>query len=230
MPPPELAREARTDLPRRARTSWASTKTIATLVMLVFLDLPIGGWLFPGDSFSQQIGREGIFWALTVILLGYVLFIEHRPLSSIGLRRPTWKGVAVGLLVAILLLLGAALIVTVLFPLLGLQMNEKGMKALTSAPIWFLILVLARAAVFEEIYYRGFAIERLSEITRLRWFAAVASLAAFTFAHLTYWGWTHLILVAFAGGALTGLYLVRRDLTANITSHFVFDVCGLLLA
>lgn len=229
MSSPQLAKEVPSDLSRQARGPWSSPKTVATLCVLLLLDLPMGGWLFSGDSLNRQIEREAVFWALTVFLLGYILFFERRPLSSIGLRRPTLKGIATGLLVAILLLAGAALIVTVVFPWLGLGMNERAMGALSSAPGWFLLLVLARAAIFEEIYYRGFAIERIAEITRTRWLAAAISLTAFTLAHLAYWGWTHLILVAFAGGGLTGLYLLRRDLSANIVAHFVFDILGFLL-
>jgi membrane protease YdiL (CAAX protease family) len=86
-----------------------------------------------------------------------------------------------------------------------------------------------RAAVFEEIYYRGFMIERLAEITRLRWLAALISLTSFTFAHVSGWGWAHLMVAAFGGAILTGLYLLRRDLASNMVAHFLTDGVGFLL-
>jgi uncharacterized protein len=86
------------------------------------------------------------------------------------------------------------------------------------------------AAVFEEIFYRGFTIERVAELTHLRWLAAGVSLAAFTYAHLGYWGWSHLIVAGFGGLVLTGLYLWRRDLVSNMVAHFLTDAIGFLLA
>ena len=89
---------------------------------------------------------------------------------------------------------------------------------------------MARAVVYEEIFYRGFAIERLTELTRLRWLAELISFTAFTFAHLSYWGWAHLMVAAFGGAVLTALYLLRRDLSANILAHFLTDGVGFLFS
>src|SRR5258708_21569623 len=64
----------------------------ALLVMIIF-QLPIGGFLIRGNTFNAQIGREGVFWALTVLLIAYILMVERHSLSSIGLSWPTWKSV-----------------------------------------------------------------------------------------------------------------------------------------
>jgi uncharacterized protein len=103
------------------------------------------------------------------------------------------------------------------------------MAALKSTPLWFQLALVLRASVFEEILYRGFAIERLAELTHLRWFAALISLSAFTLAHLSYWGCGHLLIAAFGGGVLRALYLLRRDLSANMVAHFLTDSAGFLL-
>ena len=81
---------------------------------------------------------------------------------------------------------GMALIYLVLFPVLGLSPNEPGTAVIKALPFWFRVLIIVRGAVFDEIYFRGFMIERLTEIDRSRWGAAAISLAAFTFAHLGY--------------------------------------------
>jgi membrane protease YdiL (CAAX protease family) len=131
---------------------------------------------------------------------------------------------------ALVLITGLAVIYLVVFPALGLPVKETQLAAMKSTPLWFQVLLIARAAVFEEIYYRGFAIERLTEITGRRWLAALISLVAFTSAHLSYWGWAHLIVAAFGGVVLTGLYLIRRDLSASMIAHVVTDGVGFLLA
>lgn len=205
--------------------------SVATILLLIVFQLPIVGWLVPGKSFAAMAGGEVIFWTMTLIILGYVVFVERRPLGSIGLKRLSWKSVAFGLIATVIAMGGAVLMYLVIFPALGVQLNqaEASMSSLQATPLWFQILLALRAAVFEEVFYRGFAIERLTEIIGSRWLAALLSLAGFTAAHLNYWGWVPLIVVAFQGAVLTGLYLLRRDLGSNMIAHFACDVVSFLL-
>lgn len=200
-----------------------------TILILIIIQLPLTGYLAPGEGLAAEVRREGVFWALTFFLLAYVRFAERRPLSSIGLKQPTWKSFGFGLAGALVLVAGFAFIYMIIFPALGLPMNESQMAAVKSMPLWFRFLLILRAAVFEEIYYRGFAIERLAEITGLRWLASLISILAFTLAHLGYWGRAHLIVAAFGGVVLTVLYLFRRDLNTNMIAHLLTDGIGFLL-
>jgi len=200
-----------------------------SLLPMIVLSLPIAGFLVHGDSLSAQVGREGIFWVLTLLLLAYVRFIERRPMSSIGLRRPDWKTVLLGVVGALAMVAGMAAIYMVIFPALGLSTDEATIAAVRSTPLWFRVVLILRAAVFEEILYRGFMIERLTELMRLRWLAALISVTAFTLAHLGGWAWPHLMIAGFGGIVLTALYLYRRDLVSNMTAHFLTDAVGFLL-
>jgi membrane protease YdiL (CAAX protease family) len=200
----------------------------ALLVMIVF-QLPIGGFLISGNTFDAQIAREGVYWALTVLLIAYILMVEQRSLSSIGLSWPTWKTLVVGIVGAVVMVAGMAAIYMVTFPALALPMTEATASAIKSTPTWFRLILVLRAAVFEEIFYRGFVIERLAELTRLRWLAALISLTAFTQAHLSAWGWAHLMIAGFGGLVLTALYLLRRDLASNMVAHFLTDAVGFLV-
>ena len=124
---------------------------------------------------------------------------------------------------------GMAFIYLVIFPALGLSPVEPGTVAIKALPFWLRVLIVVRAAVFEEIFFRGFMIERLAEIFRSRSGAAAVSFSIFTFLHLGYWGWAHLLIAGFGGIILTALYLWRRDLTANMIAHFLTDAVGFLL-
>ncbi|HTU81895.1 MAG TPA: type II CAAX endopeptidase family protein [Candidatus Acidoferrales bacterium] len=203
----------------------------STIALLVVFQLPIVGWLVPGKSFGALLAGEGVFWAMTAVVLLYVAFVERRPLSSIGLRKPSWKSLAWGLPAAAVSVGGAVAFYTVIFPRFGVSFGNAaaGLSAVQSTPAWFQLLLITRAAVFEEIFYRGFAIERLSEITKSRGLAAVVSLAAFTYAHLGYWGWAALVVVAFQGAVLTGVYVLRRDLATTMIAHFASDAAAFLL-
>jgi membrane protease YdiL (CAAX protease family) len=123
---------------------------------------------------------------------------------------------------------GMALIYMVVFPAMGLA-GEEQLNEVQTLPLWFRVGLITRAAVFEELYYRGFAIERLSELTGRRWLAALISLLMFTVAHLDYWGWAHVFVAGFGGLVLTVLYLLRRDLGATMLAHWLTDGVGFLL-
>ena len=121
------------------------------------------------------------------------------------------------------------MIYNIVFPLLHLRMNVGEMQTLMATPFWYRFFLVTRAAVAEETLFRGYPIERLDELTGRRWPAAVISWAAFTIAHLGTWGWTQLIVAGFGGILLTGLYLWRGNLWANIIAHWIADGAGFLL-
>lgn len=206
-----------------------NTRWIAIVALLVLFSLPIGGWILPGDSTSITVGREILFWAILALILAFVLFYEHKSLTSIGLVRPTWLTLGTGILGGILMTAAIALIYMVIFPLFHVPSDVGAASPIGTLPMWLKIAIVVRAAIFEEIFYRGFMIERLAELTRMRWLAALVSWCAFTAAHLPVWGWAHLLVAGTGGAILTVLYLWRRDLPANMLAHFATDAIGFLL-
>jgi membrane protease YdiL (CAAX protease family) len=207
-------------------SSRAPHRLLGTLAVLSLLQLPWPRWLFPGDGLLAQALREFVFWLMAALLLAYILLRERRPLRSIGLAKPRWNSIAWGVGGAAVTVTGLAFIYLFVLPALGRPAAEQQIDEVKALPPWFFIL----AAVFEELFYRGFAIERVTELSRRRWLAALVSLALFTFAHLDYWGWTHLIVAGYGGLVLTALYLLRRDLVTNMLAHWLTDVVGFLLA
>jgi len=203
---------------------------VGAFAIMVVFSLPLSGWLIHGNSLSAEAGRELVYWALELLLVAYVVLVEKRPLSSIGLKRPTWMSLVFGFVGVLLMVGGMAFIYLVIFPALRLSANEAATASVMALPFWFRVFVILRAAVFEEMFFRGFIIERLTEITRgYRLAAAVLSCALFTLLHLGYWGWAHLMVAGFGGVVLTALYLWRRDLSANMIAHLLTDAVGFLL-
>jgi membrane protease YdiL (CAAX protease family) len=194
---------------------------VPELAVLLLRTPPQGG---PGFAL-----REAIFWAITLAVLLYVAFVEKRPLSSIGFHKPTWRTVLWGLCTAFVMILGIAIIYGVVFPRLHLAINTSAMAQIMAHPWPVRLLLVLRAAIFEETLYRGYAIERLTELTGSRIAAALLSCAAFTAVHLSYRGAAQLIVAAFAGLLLTALYLWRRDLPCNMLTHFLTDGIAFLL-
>jgi membrane protease YdiL (CAAX protease family) len=174
------------------------------------------------------VGREVFFWGLAALVLLWSVMVEGRGLASIGLRKPDWKTVVFGVVGAGVILGGAGGALYFLTPILHLVRNTEALQKMLDLPYLDRVELVVRAAVVEEILFRGYAIERLQEFTGSRVVAAVVSLAAFTFAHLAYWGWTQLIFAGAAGLVLTVLYMWRRDLVSNMIAHFLTDAAGLL--
>src|SRR5205823_2213248 len=144
-------------------------------------------------------GRELFFWGLAALVLLWSLMVEGRGLASIGLRVPDWKTAVFGVLGAGVILGGAGGALHYLTPILHLEHNAEALQKMLDLPYPARVMLVLRAAVVEEILFRGYAIERLQELTGSRVVAGAVSLAAFTFAHLAYWGWTQLIFAGAAG-------------------------------
>jgi uncharacterized protein len=192
--------------------------------------LPISSWLVHGDSIGSLLAREAIVWCSALAVLLWLRLVERLPLSSIGFRRPTWKGVLLAILAAVLLTAIMVIQFVVIIPLLHLSTSAilARKQAIMNTPYWYRILLVLRAAVTEEILFRGYLIEKVRQLSRSTALAVIVSVAAFTYAHLRGWGPVQLIAVAGAGTVLALLYVWRRDLPSNMLAHFLSDAAGFL--
>jgi membrane protease YdiL (CAAX protease family) len=202
---------------------------VGLLLTLGFPTLPISEWENEFANVRHLVGYEIIWWALVGLVLLYVRLVERRPLTSIGFRVPGIRGVLIAIPAGVVMLTGLAAIYYVLFPALHLSEGQQ-MNQLIATPFWWRFISVIRAAVGEEVLFRGYAIERLQELTGSRTVAAVLSCAVFSLAHVGPWGWSHLLIAGFGGVMLTALYLWRRNLWVNIVAHFIVDGVAVLLA
>jgi uncharacterized protein len=190
--------------------------------------LPISKWENEFAGTSHLIGYEIIWWATIAAVLLYVLLAERRPLSSIGFRAIGLWDVIWAILAGIFILAALAGIYLGLLPALHLNEDQQ-VNQLMATPFWWRLISVIRAAVGEEILFRGYAIERGQELTGSKTVAAVLSCLVFTAAHIGPWGWGHLFIAGFGGLAFTLLYLWRRKLWINIIAHAIVDGAGVLL-
>jgi membrane protease YdiL (CAAX protease family) len=164
---------------------WFST-CVGLLIAFGMPELGLGRLTAPGQSIGASVAREAVWWAIAATMIAYVLLIERRSLSSIGLRRPTRKTVLFGMLAAVLMFATVVFSYSVLFPLLGLRMNQEAVAQITRNPLWVQVSIFIRAAVVEEILYRGYPIERVEELTGCRWLALLVSVVVFILGHVAY--------------------------------------------
>ena len=206
------------------------TLLIVGLLLNLFLaEAPLGTWADRIFGKTHLIQHEVFWWWAVLVMLGYVVFVEHRRMSSIGFRRPRVLDLVLAVVVGVLMVVGIVIIYRVVFPALHLRMNTAVMGGLMATPFWYRFLLVTRAAVAEELLFRGYPIERLLELTGSRVVAGILSWAAFTYAHLAGWGWAQLIVAGYGGVLLTVLYLWRRNLWANMLAHWIADGAGFLM-
>jgi membrane protease YdiL (CAAX protease family) len=172
----------------------------------------------PEITVASAILKETLIWASAVALLVIVRRGERLPMRSIGLGTARWwKSILRGLVIAVV----SAAIVGGLAYVTGYG-HGPGSAAFEKLPLWLITLIVFRAGVVEELFYRGYAIERLQMLGVGRFWSVTIPLVIFSLGHWS--GGAANILIAFAAGAiLTGFYLWRRDLVANMVGHGLVD-------
>lgn len=202
---------------------------LGLIIAFGFASLPISRWINEFANTRHLVAYEVIWWVFIVALLLYVRFVEHRPFSSIGFRPINVKDIFMAVLTGVIIVAGLAGIYYVLLPALHLNEDQQ-VNQLISTPFWWRLISVIRAAVCEEIIFRGYGIERLQELTSSRTMAGFLSWAIFTLDHVGPWAWSHIFLAGFGGLIFTILYLWRRKLWVNIIAHFIVDGAAVLLA
>ena len=193
--------------------------------------LPLGRWIFPGNSIAALLSREALWWIYAAAVLLWLTRVERLPLRSIGLRRPTWKTLVFALAAAFAILAVMTFHYAVIVRVFHLDTATamRQMQAIRSLPFWLRVLLVLRAAVVEEILFRGYTIEKVRQLSGSAALAVMVSVVAFTAAHFTGWGLVQLIPVFGAALILALLYVWRRDLPSNMMAHFLADGAGFLL-
>ena len=172
----------------------------------------------PEITFAAAIVKETLIWASAAALLVILRRGEGLPFRSIGLGTCRWwKSIAWGFVIAVI----SAAVALGLAHLTSYG-NGSGSAAFEKLPLWLITLIVIRAGVVEELFYRGYAIERLRMIGLGRFWSVTIPLVIFSIGHWS--GGAANILIAFAAGLiLTGFYLWRRDLAANMIGHGLVD-------
>jgi len=103
--------------------------------------------------------------------------------------------------------------------------DNPTVAAFSKLPVWLLVFIVFRAGVAEELFYRGYAIERIESLGLNRFLAVVIPLTIFGVAHWT-GGWANILIALALGVILSVFYVWRRDLVANMIAHFLVDFIG----
>ncbi|MBX2929783.1 MAG: CPBP family intramembrane metalloprotease [Saprospiraceae bacterium] len=183
-------------------------------------------WIFKSQygamlNNSQVIAKELIILTLVGVLFLLIAKGEKLGLDSIGLNFTGW-GKSILLAFGIMVCTLAAILVGIFISQqLGWSFGES--KAFDALSLWTITLVVIRAGVAEEVFMRGYLLERLTTISGSKWIAGALSLIPFALFHYQGQGWAGVLISFNAGLVLTIFYFWKRDLKANIIAHFLID-------
>lgn len=175
-----------------------------------------------GAQWDWMGGPESVLvwnWAVTIVLLAFVLLVERRGLSSIGFRKPGVLDIVLAIVFWIVSVAASSFVHSMLPP-----PPSDGLEIMLKFSIPVLVLIVFTASITEEIFYRGYAIERLAELSGSLWVAAIISFVLFLLPHIAFFG-PHWMLYQGVGVVLLYvLYLWRRNLWACMLLHFLSNL------
>lgn len=205
-------------LPTPTRTSIATWVGLFLSLFSMLIIRQVARLIVPDPGPTGVFLKEILIWVSAVALLWLITKKERLPPSSIGIgTSKLWKSAAWGLAAATLSLAAGGFLAH-----LTQYGHGPASQAFEKLPLWLITMIVIRAGVVEELFYRGYAIERLQLVGLPRAAAVPIPLIIFSLGHWT--GGASNILIAFVIGAiLTGFYLWRRDLPSNMFAHFLVD-------
>jgi len=186
---------------------------------------------FPLDRFVSL----WVFWIAVLLALGIAHFAEGYPLATFGFQR-TQKTLRTRLIEWILAALATLVIGSIIIFFSTFVRNllthtpAPSLDAVRLLPAWVLIPAWVTGSFTEEVLFRSYPIERLTQLTGRRWLASLITIVAFTVLHLFGWDWIHVLTVVLpAGVMITLFYLWRRNLALNVMIHAIMNAPLLLL-
>jgi tetratricopeptide (TPR) repeat protein len=172
-------------------------------------------------------------------LIVVVRYGENRLLGSVGIRPPDTADLKIGLgfglgffLLAILIPSAVAMPASQACVALGLHLRvlSPGYELPAGrVPVLAGMLVVAVAAIAEELAMRGFVASRLRTLTGSALIGGAAALGLDLAAHLPLWGIRYAIAIAPVEALLVGLFLWKRRLLPCVVANFTLSALALIL-
>ncbi|MFC5369048.1 CPBP family intramembrane glutamic endopeptidase [Salinirubrum litoreum] len=165
-------------------------------------------------------------WVLAGAIVTLVVYWERRDVASIGLELPGRRDVAVGIGAGLLATVIGLLVTGGAVAVFDLQAPPT-LSAIAELSLPVQVGIVGTAVVTEEILWRGYPIERLTELTGNVWIGGVVSGLVFLAVHLPAWGLVGAIPQSVFTTFLVGVYVWRRNVVVTMLTHGVIN--GLVL-
>lgn len=219
--------DALVKLVKNGKERWAYAIGLVVVFVVEFI---LRDFYLPENASNFNIGSIMVMeWlTLTSLVVFWIPKLEKMGLGSIGLgrfkSRYLWWG---GL--AYILVLGASMVSGVLLESVGLK-SLRSLQPLIKGYNFITLSGLFLTGTFlEEVFYRGYLIERTTILTGHRWIAASMSWFLFTLVHLKFFGLGPTIDTSIISAALVLLYLKEKSIWPGVVLHGINDILAFLI-
>jgi membrane protease YdiL (CAAX protease family) len=200
------------------------------LTIVFGVELVLRDFLLPenANDISIRLALVGEWVALSFLVFLWIPRVEKKNMASIGLgkfeRRHLVWGVLVYLLVLVASFLSGFVLQSVGLP--SLRSLQPLIKGYGFATLFGLFLT---GTFLEEVFYRGYLIERMTILTKHRWAAAFVSWLLFMLIHLKFFGVGPTIDTSIISAALVLVYLKEKSIWPCIVVHGINDLLAFLI-
>lgn len=187
-----------------------------TVAFIAYYLAPILSWF--GIKFGAEGPAMSIFWKViaAVIIIGFIWLVEKRSLASVNIIRPSEKDITWAFYFWGISMAWYWVISTILPP-----DPSEGVNTIANLHPFVVIGIILTAATVEELFYRGYLIERFYELTGHLWIGVIVSCIIFVVPHVQFFGVSWLIYQGVGAALLYVLYLWRRNLVAVMVLHLL---------
>lgn len=209
------------------KNQWSSWVGVIVILGVEFMIRNV--FLPSGANETHVVNAIIVEWVLLVLLLViWIPRVERNSLASIGFGKFKWRYLWMGILVFILITIalmvsGIVLEANGLEPIRSLQSVLKTFNGST------LMGLFLTGTILEEVFYRGYLIERLSELTGHRWLAGFVSWITFSLVHLKFFGLGPTIDVSITSAALVLIYMKEKSIWPCIIAHGINNLLSYLV-
>lgn len=200
------------------------------LTIIFGIEFVLRDFLLPENANNVSIGLALVWEWVTLSFLVFLWIpkVEKKSMASIGLGKFKRRHLGWGVLVYILVLVASSISSLVLESagLPSLRSLQPMIRGYGFATLFGLFLT---GTFLEEVFYRGYLIERMTILTRHRWVAALVSWLLFTLVHLKFFGFGPTIDTSVISAALVLLYLKEKSIWPCIVVHGINDALAFLI-
>jgi membrane protease YdiL (CAAX protease family) len=200
------------------------------LIIVFGVEFVLRDFLLPANASDISVGLAlvGEWMTLAFLVFLWIPKVEKKNIESIGLGKFKRRHLGWGVLVYVLVLVASSIS--------GFVLQSVGLPSLRSlqpliegygfATLFGLFLT---GTFLEEVFYRGYFIERMMILTRHRWVAAFVSWFLFTLVHFKFFGLGPTIDTSVISAALVLLYMKEKSIWPCIVVHGINDALAFLI-
>lgn len=200
------------------------------LILLFGIEFLLRDVLLPANPGEVSVGLAlvGEWVALSWLVFLWVPRVEKETAGSLGVGRFRRRYLVWGVLVYLLVLV-ASTVSGLLLGYVGLPSLRSLQPLIQGYSVFTLVGLFLTGTFLEEVFYRGYLIERMTVLTNHRWVAALVSWLLFTLVHLKFFGVGPTIDTSVISAALVLLYLKEKSVWPCVVVHGINDALAFLI-